>query len=81
MAAKGFSLTPANPWPENILAQPNGFYVFALKEKQAAAAAQLAGSEADIRRSVEQEKRLQIMTAWLNNLRQKAKLTINQNIN
>jgi peptidyl-prolyl cis-trans isomerase D len=81
MAAKGFSLTPANPWPENILAQPNGFYVFALKEKQAADAAQLAGSEADIRRSVEQEKRLQIMTAWLNNLRQKAKLTINQNIN
>lgn len=81
LAAQGFSLTTANPYPENILAQDDGFYVFALKEKLAADAAQLASNEEAIRRSLEQEKRLQIMTAWLNNLRQKAKVTINKNLN
>ncbi len=80
LMATGFALTTANPWPENILTQPDGFYVFVLKDKQAADPGQLAGSEAEIRRSVEQEKRLQIMTGWLNNLRQKAKVTINQNL-
>jgi len=81
MVTQGFSLTTAKSCPENILTQPDGFYVFALKEKKAADATQLAGNEAEIRRAVEQEKRLQIMTGWLNNLRQKAKVTINQDIN
>ncbi|MCF6291063.1 MAG: SurA N-terminal domain-containing protein [Desulfobacterales bacterium] len=73
---QGFALTEDRPFPEKIVEQGSTLYVFRLQAKKAPAEELFAEQRAGIKARLEKEKRLALMTAWLNRLRSRAEIEV-----
>ena len=76
--SQGFGLSMVNPYPENPVVQGNNFYVFWLQEQKAAETSSLAAAQTGVQDEVLREKRQAILASWVDNLRQQATITVNQ---
>ncbi|MDH5298562.1 MAG: SurA N-terminal domain-containing protein [Desulfobulbaceae bacterium] len=75
---QGITLTAAAPWPEKVVASGSTHYVLRLAQRQEPAADQLAAKEEEVRKRLDQDQRTALFTAWLQSLKSKAKISINQ---
>ncbi len=78
IVSEAFKLTPENPFPEAIGTGNNQFFVFTLAEKKQPAAAQLDTKKATLEQQILQENKLLLLSAWIDNIKSDADITINQ---
>ena len=77
---KGFGLSNEKPYPEQIEADGNTFYVFRFKEKQEPQPQLFAEEQEEFKARLLDEKRRNLLTAWFANLEAKAKITVNKEL-
>jgi peptidyl-prolyl cis-trans isomerase D len=75
-----FALSSASPYPENIGEEGEKYYVLHFKEKKEPSADQFAAEEETLKQQLKQEKQLQLLTAWVSRLREKAEITTNERL-
>ncbi|MDH4321480.1 MAG: SurA N-terminal domain-containing protein [Desulfobulbaceae bacterium] len=77
---KGLELSASAAVPNKVITDNNVFYVIRLLERKEPAAELLAGKEAELRASVLKENQMNLLTAWLGTLKEKAKISVNQQL-
>ncbi len=77
---KGLELSANAAVPGKVITDNNVFYVIRLLERKEPAAALLAGKEAELRDKVLKENQMALLTAWLGTLKEKAKISVNQQL-
>lgn len=75
---KGFGLSAAKPYPDEIETSGRTFYVFKFKEKRKPTAEQFAAQREEFAARLLNKKKEALVTAWLENLRSKAEITKNE---
>ncbi len=75
VAAQGLNLSAASPYPKEIGENNNTFYVLHFKESKPAGEAAFASQKEALRKTLTQEKQMQVMGAWLAYLQSRAKIT------
>lgn len=75
---KGLELSANAPTPKKIITDNTTFYVISLREKKEPAVEEFAAKETVLREKVLQENQQAMLTAWLDNLKRKAEITLNQ---
>lgn len=75
---KGFGLSTANPYPEEVEASGKTFYVFRLLERRTPTAEQFAEKREEFTARVIEKRKETMIKAWLENLRAKAEIIINE---
>lgn len=77
---KGFRLSNEKPYPEQIEVDGSTFYVFRFKEKQEPQPQLFEEKQEEFKARLLDEKRRNLLTAWLANLEAKAEITVNQEL-
>lgn len=77
---KGLELSVNTPTAGKVIGDGSTFYVLQLQERKAPAAEQLAGKETELRGKLLKENRIALLTAWIDTLKRKAEISINQQL-
>ncbi|MDH5523252.1 MAG: peptidyl-prolyl cis-trans isomerase [Desulfobulbaceae bacterium] len=80
IADQGLNLTGANPYPAEAATVGTNFYVIHFAESLTADETDFAAQKETIAQNLKQEQQIKIMEAWLGYLRDKADITVNQNL-
>jgi len=75
--AEGFELSTKRPFPEKIRENGRTFYAFMLKADREPPSALFADKKDEISARLKQEKQLALLSAWLENLKNRAEISIN----
>ncbi|MBA3003890.1 MAG: peptidylprolyl isomerase [Desulfurivibrio sp.] len=78
VTAQGLNLSAAAPYPIEITENGGTFYVLHFKESKPASDETFAGQKEALRKTLSQEKQMQIMGDWLAYLQSRAKITTNK---
>ena len=73
-----FALTNANPFYSQVIPQGNKFYILKLKESKEAERNEFEKRKDEIKTRLLREKEQEALNQWLNDLKAKAKIEINQ---
>jgi peptidyl-prolyl cis-trans isomerase D len=77
MTQSAFTLTAAKRFPDTVLEGPKGDYVIAFKERKEADPTGLAAEKDQIAQALRKEKEREYYTQWIDKLRAKSVITIN----
>jgi peptidyl-prolyl cis-trans isomerase D len=78
VVSNGFSLTAENPYPEEIAMSNNTFYVSRFIDRRPPSPDLLVKEEGEIKKGLLEQKKAQILVAWIANERSKAAIEINE---
>ena len=73
-----FQLTEKQPLPEEVKADGNSFYVFHLKEVKTPSEDEFSKVKDELKNRIKRENQLNIMSAWMEHLKSRAKISINE---
>ena len=73
-----FSLNKENPYYSQTVSQGNKFYILKLKEGKEADKAEFEAKKNEIRNRILQQRQQEALNKWMNDLKAKAKIEINQ---
>ncbi len=73
-----FQLTEKQPFPKEVKAEGNSFYVFRLKEVKNPSDDEFAKVREELKKRIERENQINIMSAWMEHLKSSAKISINK---
>ena len=73
-----FQLTEKQPCPKEVKAEGNSFYVFRLKEVKNPSDDEFAKVREELTKRIERENQINIMSAWMEHLKSRAKISINE---
>ncbi len=73
-----FQLTEKQPFPKEVKAEGNSFYVFRLKEVKNPSDDEFAKVREGLKKRIERENQINIMSAWMEHLKSSAKISINK---
>jgi len=76
--AQGFRLSAAHPYPEEIATSNTTFYVYKFKQRKEPSADVMAKKEEELRTSLLEEKKRDLLTAWMENQKSRAEITVNE---
>jgi peptidyl-prolyl cis-trans isomerase D len=77
---QGFRLSAEHPYPEEIAINNTTFYVYKFQQKKEPTAANMAAKEEELRSLLLEEKKRDLLTAWLENQESRAEITINDKL-
>ncbi len=75
---EAFQLTEKQPLPKEVKAEGNSFYVFRLKEVKNPSDDEFAKVREELKKRIERENQMNIMSAWMKHLKSSAKISINK---
>jgi len=75
---QGFRLSAAHPYPDEIVANNTTFYVYKLKQRKEPAEDIVAEKQEELRATLLEEKKRDLLTAWMENEKSRAEITINE---
>lgn len=73
-----FQLTEKQPLPKKIGEEQKNFYVYHLKTIKSPTEEEFAKSKEMLQNSISRENQINIMSAWMDHLRSRAEITVNQ---
>jgi peptidyl-prolyl cis-trans isomerase D len=77
---EGFRLSAGHPYPEEIAVSNTTFYVYKFQQKKEPTAESMAEKNEELRSRLLEEKKLDLLTAWLENQESRAEITINDKL-
>jgi peptidyl-prolyl cis-trans isomerase D len=77
---EGLTLTESKPWPEDVSASDRTYYVLGFKERRQAPDELFAAKKEEIRQTLLQQDQMVLLSAWVENLKQKAKISRNERL-
>jgi peptidyl-prolyl cis-trans isomerase D len=77
---EGLTLGEARPYPEDVVESGRTFYILRFKEKRAPAASLYTANKEELRQELLQQNQLALLSGWLENLKQQAKITRNERL-
>jgi peptidyl-prolyl cis-trans isomerase D len=75
---QGFRLSANHPYPDEIAASNTTFYVYKFKQRKEPSPEIIAKKEEELRTSLLEEKKRDLLTAWMENQKSKAEITVNE---
>ena len=74
---QGFLLSAAHPYPDEIAVNNSTFYVYKFKQRREPIAEDVAEKKEELRDRILEEKKRDLLTAWMENLKSRAEITVN----
>lgn len=78
VAGQGLDLSGSSPYPAQVAAAGDVFYVLHFKESKPADPQLFAAQRSDLKNRLTQEKQMKVLAGWLDYLHARAKVTVNQ---
>jgi peptidyl-prolyl cis-trans isomerase D len=77
---QGFRLSAEHPYPQEIAVSNTTFFVYKFQQKKEPTAESLAEKDSELRSRLLEEKKRDLLTAWLENQESRAEITINDKL-
>jgi len=77
---QGFRLSAEQPYPQEIASSNSTFYVYKFQQQKAPTAETMAEKEEELRSQLLEEKKRDLLTAWIENQESRAEITINDKL-